>query len=138
MGAEVKTNLQLVTFSIVYCIQIDECDHASKISQLSVSFQGRTQQAQTNVDCTIPIKIEKSIYSNITVKYSINAVNQPCCAQPTYKSSYAPACNVFAVQRSASSNFYVHIVIHIVISLKRLYFVVHTYFITAIIKYGST
>ena len=45
-------------------------------------------QAQPKIGCTLPIKLKRLIYSNIIVKYSIKAVNWPCCAQPTYKSSY--------------------------------------------------
>ena len=52
-------------------------------------------ETKPKVACTLPIKVERlDIHSNIiTVKYSIKAVNWPCCAQPAYKSSYAPACN---------------------------------------------
>ena len=59
-------------------------------------------ETKPKVACTLPIKIERlDIHSNIiTVKYSIKAVNWPCCAQPAYKSSYAPACNTFTEQHS--------------------------------------
>ena len=53
-------------------------------------------ETKPKVACTLPIKIERL---DLTVKYSIKAVNWPCCAQPAYKSSYVPACNTFAVQR---------------------------------------
>ena len=49
---------------------------------------------------------------NILFKYSIKAVNRPCCTQPTYKYSWTPACNAFAVQHSVFSNFNVHVMIH--------------------------
>ena len=41
---------------------------------IAKSGPGRIQ-AQSKVNCALPIKIEKMIYSNITVKYSIKAVN---------------------------------------------------------------
>ena len=54
-------------------------------------------ETKPKVACTLPIKIERlDVDSNIiTVKYSIKAVNWPYCAQPAYKSSYAPCLQYF-------------------------------------------
>ena len=67
----------------------------------------------------LPIKIERlDIHSNIiTVKYSIKAVNWPCCAQPAYKSSYAPACNTFTEQHSVYNNNLLYRILYPVISM---------------------
>ena len=46
-------------------------------------------QAHPNAGCALPMKIERLIYSNRTVKYFIKAVNGPDCALPTRNSGYA-------------------------------------------------
>ena len=70
---------------------------------------------------------KSSICSNITVEHwLIKAVNWPAVSnQLTYKPSYAPACNTFAIYTVLCIiNFNTHIMICIVIALKQLYLVV--------------
>ena len=103
-----------LTLRIFYCIPIDKCDCASKLLKswrlVEYLFTGMEPKMGPTKSWLYPI-LKSLIYSNITVKYSIKAVNWPCCAQPTYKYSYVPACNTFDVQHSISSNFDVHIMI---------------------------
>ena len=79
----VKSNFQ--SLSIVYCVPINKIIMRVNFKSWRLAefhIQEHSQdRAQPIVSCTLPKRL---IYSNITVKYSTNAVKWPCCVQPIY------------------------------------------------------